>query len=117
MFSDGTISALSEAMDASSLRHQVIAGNIANARTPGYRPSDVSFSARVAHLRSEGTEASAPDPGVAAREGTRFNGVSFVDVQQETAQMTSNAIHYQSLAQLATARLHLLASVAHEGRR
>ena len=101
MIDDVTLGALRGAMDTSALRHQVLADNIANARTPGYHARDVSFGSMVAEARCD----------------ARFNGVAQVDVGQEIASMTDNAIRYQSLAQLATSRLHMLSGIAHDGRR
>jgi flagellar basal-body rod protein FlgB len=101
MMDDGTLQAVGDAMDASALRHQVLAGNIANARTPGYRARDVSFARLVDGARA---------PQVVEQGGP-------VDTQRAVAQMTENAVRYQSLAQLATAHLHILASIAHDGRR
>ncbi len=54
---DRTLGTLERALDARMLRHNVLAGNLANANTPGFVPRDVDFAAAM----SEGARA-APEP-------------------------------------------------------
>lgn len=44
---DSTLGVLERALDARLLRHNVLAGNLANADTPGYVPRDVDFAAAM----------------------------------------------------------------------
>jgi flagellar basal-body rod protein FlgB len=44
---DRTLGTLERALDARLLRHNVLAGNLANANTPGYVPRDVDFQAAM----------------------------------------------------------------------
>jgi flagellar basal-body rod protein FlgB len=44
---DPTLQTLERALDARLLRHNVLAGNLANANTPGYLPRDVDFAAAM----------------------------------------------------------------------
>jgi flagellar basal-body rod protein FlgB len=44
---------LQKCLDASALRHKVISNNIANATTPGFKASDVSFQGEVKKLLDE----------------------------------------------------------------
>jgi len=44
---DTTLTTLERALDARLLRHNVLAGNLANANTPGYLPRDVDFAAAM----------------------------------------------------------------------
>lgn len=50
---DPTLATLERALDARLLRHNVLAGNLANADTPGFVPRDVDFAAAM----RQGTEA------------------------------------------------------------
>jgi flagellar basal-body rod protein FlgB len=44
---DSTLGILERALDARLLRHNVLAGNLANADTPGFVPRDVDFAAAM----------------------------------------------------------------------
>jgi len=44
---DETLGLLERALDARLLRHNVLAGNLANADTPGYVPKDIDFAAAL----------------------------------------------------------------------
>ena len=44
---DRTLGTLERALDARLLRHNVLAGNLANADTPGFVPRDVDFAAAM----------------------------------------------------------------------
>jgi flagellar basal-body rod protein FlgB len=50
---DPTLATLERALDARLLRHNVLAGNLANADTPGFVPREVDFAAAM----RQGTEA------------------------------------------------------------
>jgi flagellar basal-body rod protein FlgB len=94
-------------------RHETIAGNIANAQTPGYAPKDVSasgaFGQKLAlattnygHLatRDSGAGFSVVDrPGeqeMASLDGNR------VDLEKERALLASNALDLQAQMRFAT---------------
>ncbi|HYD78324.1 MAG TPA: flagellar basal body protein [Paucimonas sp.] len=47
-----TVALLSIALDATTLRQQAIAHNIANAGTPGYKPVEVSFEQHLENARA-----------------------------------------------------------------
>ena len=51
LFSSTTIPVLEQVVNFSQARHQVLAGNIANLDTPGYRTRDLSPEVFSAHLR------------------------------------------------------------------
>jgi flagellar basal-body rod protein FlgB len=44
---DSTLGKLERALDARLLRHNVLAGNLANADTPGFVPRDIDFAAAM----------------------------------------------------------------------
>ncbi len=44
---DTTLGTLERALDARLLRHNVLAGNLANSDTPGYVPRDIDFAAAM----------------------------------------------------------------------
>jgi flagellar basal-body rod protein FlgB len=66
---DTTLTTLERSLDARLLRHNVLAGNLANANTPGYVPRDVDFAAAMrrslapADPAAPGAPAPRVDPG------------------------------------------------------
>jgi flagellar basal-body rod protein FlgB len=52
---DSTLATLERALDARLLRHNVLAGNLANADTPGFVPRDVDFAAAMAQASAAPT--------------------------------------------------------------
>lgn len=66
---DGTLGTLERALDARLLRQNALAGNIANANTPGYAPKDVDFEAAMAASPRQPVGAGAPLPASEERPG------------------------------------------------
>jgi flagellar basal-body rod protein FlgB len=119
-----TVGMLKDAMGGSAEAHSVMANNIANANTPNFRRSDVSFKAALA-----ATEATPGDPDQLALTTTsdrhiaiggpqdpepfaitttvddaqqmRVDG-SNVDVDQEMAKLSLNSSYAQTMGQLLT---------------
>ncbi len=58
---DSTLGVLERALDARLLRHNVLAGNLANSDTPGFVPRDVDFAAAMREGARE-TEGAPPVP-------------------------------------------------------
>ena len=56
---DATLGTLERALDARLLRHNLLAGNLANADTPGYVPRDLDFAAA---MREQADEAAGAPP-------------------------------------------------------
>ncbi len=113
---DDTFVALSRALDAVSLRHEVIADNIANVNTPGFKAKSVEFETQLkaalarrdpAHIRPVIKE----DPLPVRRDGNS------VDIDLEMAKLAEATILYSALSRLISDRLALLRSVVSEGRR
>ncbi|KKM12345.1 hypothetical protein SY88_04135 [Clostridiales bacterium PH28_bin88] len=126
-----TVAILAKAMDAASLRQQVIANNIANANTPGFKRSTVVFEdlLRTALEEQRGRKANGlpslgPDrlnevqPRVVRDSSTtmRTDGNN-VDIEMEMAQLAMNTINYNSAAQLLNGKLAQIRYVINEGRR
>ncbi len=47
---DATTGRLERSLDVRLVRHNVLAGNVANVDTPGYAPKDIDFQATMLHL-------------------------------------------------------------------
>lgn len=74
------------ALDTAALRHRVIAANIANVSTPGYKAKEVSFDAEL------GKAVEAERTGVTPRE----DGNTVV-MELESAEMRKNQVAYDIL--------------------
>ncbi len=112
----------SKLLDASALRQQAIAANIANAETPGYRRLDVStdFVSRLKASLVEGQTTArtadlqatlAVDPHA---RSVRPDGNS-VEVEHELIAMNRNAVEYEFLSEVVTRNIKQL-KVAITGR-
>ncbi|WP_318507745.1 flagellar basal body rod protein FlgB [Bacillus sp. T3] len=110
------INLLKSALDASSMRQQVISNNIANAETPGYKAKQVAFEDILnKHLSKQssfvgfqtnsrhiaiGKDASIPEPKIIENTETVMqNNKNNVDIDQEMTQMGKNSLWYYMLSQ------------------
>lgn len=116
IFSD-TTRLMERALDASSLRNNVIANNLANVDTPGYKRSEVRFEEELAkalsssggisgkrtraeHIPIGRRSATEVSPGVEVQEDTTVrNDGNNVDIDREMAALAKNSILYNALAQ------------------
>jgi flagellar basal-body rod protein FlgB len=121
---DTTYKALNAALGAAGQRHEVIANNIANVNTPGFKRSDVQFqdalAAAVDGADSSGNSSALDSfkPAVAQDQTTsmRADGNN-VDVDVEMANLAENNVQYNALVQLAAKKLKSLEYVISDGRR
>lgn len=112
---------LIRAMDASALRQKVIANNVANANTPGFKRSVVTFEEHVKEVMERRTIHTSPqalNPKIVADRSTsmRDDGNN-VDIDQEMVLMSANGIKYQALTQQLGDRFSMMRYVINEGRR
>lgn len=109
---DTTQIALERAMSGATLRHSVLASNLANANTPGYRPMDVDFHGalrQALELGSRGVEETRFAPAPAANAILRADG-NGVDVDVTSAQLAQNGLELSAVTQVVSARIHILRS-------
>lgn len=115
---DQHLSVYSQAMTMRTQRHQVLASNIANADTPGYKARDFSFESAMQNAMSGRMQAGGislarttaghigggSSGGSAAlqfrKETQSAVDGNTVDMDVERAQITDNALQYQILTQL-----------------
>lgn len=104
------INVLGKAADASWLRNETIANNIANAATPGYKRQDVDFESQLRHALKNSRYVSVDDK-VANIRLNRLNPATFrdyaefsyrldgnnVDIDTENVELASEQIRYQGL--------------------
>jgi len=116
-----TTASLSLALDAATLRHQVIAANIANAGSAGFVPRRASFEAHLADSQRIAQGVPRPlAPELQVRielDLTPGGQVRDVHVDNEVAAMAENSLHYQALVRGLSRHLGILASAVTEGKR
>lgn len=94
---DATTKLLEKLMDACTLRHRVLASNLANAETPEYKRKDVSFSKALAEAINtkdmNKLAAASPEISTDTTSPVVANGNN-VSTQKELALMLENSLLY-----------------------
>jgi flagellar basal-body rod protein FlgB len=104
--SDTTQQALGAALRGAQARHEALAGNIANATTPGYVRQDVDFHTTLQAALGAGrspkeavfTPTRDPMAGTVRADGAT------IDVDAESAKLAANALEYQAIVAVKEAR-------------
>lgn len=126
------IGILQSALDASSLRQQVISNNIANADTPGFKAQQVAFEDLLKqHLSNQsnfvgnrtdprhiviGDPTLTPAPQIVENTDTVMqNNGNNVDIDQEMTNLSKNGLWYYTLTQQLDSQFQQL-SIAITGR-
>jgi len=104
------VDVLGRVMDAAALRHQVIAQNVANVNTPGYRRLAVEFEDELAKALDTPGGASRVTPKVVIADGPERVDGNTVDLDREMGDLTKNGLLYQAAAQIIASRLAALRS-------
>lgn len=125
---DRTTTALHKALNASTLRHSVIANNIANVNTPGFKSKTVTFEKDLARsldtmaMRGTLTDAKhiplgAPTldrvyPKMISHNDERVrNDHNGVDVEVEMAEMAKNQFYYSACAERISGKFSMLSQI------
>jgi len=120
-----SIPVLKRMLDLSSLRHKLIASNVANVTTPGYKSKSIDFDAELRkaikpermqvstthpkHIPLRSSKQSSPKVNV-ARETDESNGVNSVDIDREMGDLAQNQLVYELAAKLAGNKFRALKS-------
>jgi flagellar basal-body rod protein FlgB len=135
---DATLGRLERALDVRLVRHNVLAGNLANVDTPGYRPKDVDFAAAMAAAPQgavAGTSSTlrTASAHMTAAVGTGVGGGSGdvpvvegggesptldgnrVDLDRTMAELATNGMQYGTGARVAGKKLAILRYVVGDG--
>jgi flagellar basal-body rod protein FlgB len=110
--SDPVGSVLSAALDGLSLRQQVIADNIANVDTPGYRASSVDFESALRAAVDSGRLDGEVVPVTTATNTPVGANDNNVDLRKETLAAVQSQFQYQVLTRAASDRFDLVRAVA-----
>ena len=125
---EGTIRELKRALDVSHIRNRVIAENIANSETPGFKGSSVDFqramtdansSADLNMSKTSNMHISPKGSNMAVQidksgNPSRADGNN-VDQNMEMTRLSENAIVYNTAAELLNRKLKLLKFAIEEG--
>jgi len=132
LWADERMQLLRESLTGLTQRQQVIANNLANMDTPGYRTIDVPFEqvlgrqlgreGEMTLTRTSAGHIGAPQVGMSGASGeqgqlvfrTDGNGV---DVDAEMERLAETGIQFSAVTQLLSARIAILKSAVSEGRR
>jgi flagellar basal-body rod protein FlgB len=122
---NGSIGNIEAALAVRGLRHELLASNLANAQTPGYRALDVDFESTMRNVLDARESDAAPSRAlrdalrVVAVDAPSIDGaMNTVDIDQQMARVEENALMYQVSARLANRRFQGLMRVIEEaGRR
>lgn len=132
LFDSPVMIALTRQMDASALNQRVIAHNVANVNTPGYKKSYVTFGEELKRALDEKAPAlitSHPGhmggtldikqvaPRVVQETGTTMRySQNNVDIDQEMVNLAANTILYDFAATTLSGKMGLLGYVIRGGR-
>lgn len=127
---------LERSLNFRSRRNTVLAANVANLETPGYKAKDLVFEEqlgramqarqpgplRVTHPRHMDGSRAVPLHQVEAQQIRSFNPVgsldgNTVDLEREMAKLGENQVAYQALARMVSHKLGTLKSAVTEGER
>jgi flagellar basal-body rod protein FlgB len=121
-----------------SMRHELLAGNIANADTPGYRAKDIDFAAALRALAApENAPAEFPkagiqligarpldfpqggriEPALVVQEAEAKLDGNSVDLDRQIANLVENSLSYETSLVLLGRKLAALRYAISEGRR
>jgi len=119
-----TVDQLQTAMTFHRERHSVLAGNVANVDTPGYKPLDLErldpsgggpaamATTNAHHLQGTDT----PDAVVAFADGDAAGADgNQVSLERELSKIDANRVRFQTSAELASRRLALLRYTSGDG--
>jgi len=118
-----TLGVLRLALDAATLRHQVIAHNIANANSAGHVPLRVSFDEQFEAVRAQLARSGTVDArlvaaprGALVAQGTP-GAVAPVALDMEVAELARNTLQYQALVRGVGRYLSIISVAVTEGKR
>ncbi|MEO8129300.1 MAG: flagellar basal body protein [Bryobacteraceae bacterium] len=98
-------------MDLLSTRQKLVASNIANADTPGYKTKDLNFQFEYLSL-TQGAE-----PNVVNAEGLKTkNDGNNVDIDREARLLSENAIRFNLASTLLKSQIRQLRTAIQEGK-
>lgn len=98
-------------MDLLSVRQRVVASNIANADTPGYKTVDLDFQNEFQKVLSGGTATAKPIGGLATK-----NDGNNVNLDREARLLAENALRFNLASSLMRGQIRMVKEAIQEGK-
>jgi flagellar basal-body rod protein FlgB len=98
-------------MDLLGKRQQLVAANIANADTPGYKTKDIDFQFEFMSLMDGGSPNVVEAPGLATK-----NDGNNVNIERESRLLAENALRFSLASNLMRGEIRRVRSAIQEGR-
>lgn len=118
--SDGTYDLIKKELDVSALRQRVIANNIANLNTKGFKRSEVVFEDKLQDALSgngQNDGINSVQPKVVKDNSTSFReDGNNIDIDKEMTDMTQNNIMFDTLVSQLNTKMGIMRFVVTEGR-
>ena len=108
---DGIASKLEHYMDLLGKRQQLVAANVANADTPGYKTKDIDFQFEFMSLMEGGSPNVVAAPGLATK-----NDGNNVNMERESRLLAENALRFSLASNLMRAQIRNVRSAIQEGK-
>ena len=110
---DTSMVGLQMAMYGANLRQEVLANNVANANTPGFKRSDVDFHAALEQAFAgsptpQSLEQLSFQPTPDQSAGSEQVDGNNVDIDAEMADLSQNTLDYESMASVMSTRMQIL---------
>ena len=111
---DSTINTLERSLDVRLQRQNLLAGDVANADTPGYSPKDLNFREAMdaATGINDGRQPPPIDAFITETEGAPGLDGNRVDADHALVQLAQNAIQYGASARAVGKKLEILRAIA-----
>lgn len=108
---DGVGQSLERYMDLLSARQKLVAGNLANADTPGYKTKDIDFHFEFMSALGADTASPIDVPGLVTR-----NDGNNVSLDREARLLAENAMRFNVASNLLRSQMRVLKLAIQDGR-
>lgn len=108
---DGITSSLERYMDLLSARQKVVASNVANADTPGYKTLDLDFQSELTSVLSGSGPGASEVAGLPSK-----NDGNNVNLDREARMLAENAMRFNLAAGLMRSQVRMIKGAIQEGR-
>lgn len=127
-----TFQLLENAIDIAQRRHDLIAGDISNVDTPGYKAKDIDFKSAIRHAMDADSEnvrlvtthgdhmptGSGSQPRLdVIEEAGEWNGFNYMNSDQLMTKLTENNLVYRTATETLLRKIAIMKEIIREGGR
>ncbi|MCX7856709.1 MAG: flagellar basal body rod protein FlgB [Deltaproteobacteria bacterium] len=109
-------SLIERALNLRALYHRILAGNIANANTPGYKRKDIDFASEIKREIKASNEVKIAEDRE-GDEGFHTPDGNTVNLEKEVVKLTENTLMYNTLVQVVVKKFSMMRYLINEGKR